>query len=176
MFHLLAGLVLCCLVCRLLPTFVHRRSPSTTPVAPAPLISLVGLSFHSFLLLPPLPPFPWAPPTADAWRCLLRCASSSCHLAMNRSTSSGTPPCHFPTFFAAVDHSKVSTPDVKGECSADPSVTRNFPTVFGYASMSILKLSARPRVLPASHRAEHYSTGYSLLVLPQWSLLSLRST
>ena len=66
------------------------------------LVGLVPcyLSAASFLLLSttvsvrlfPLPsPFPWTPPTTDAWRFLFNFASFSCHLTMNRSASSRTP-------------------------------------------------------------------------------------
>ena len=117
------GLVPCYPVCHLLPTFVHRSSPSTPPVPP--LLAFPWSSFLPLLLLPPLPPFPWIPPTPDARRCLLSSASSSCHLTMDRSAASRTPRYHFPAFFDAVDHSAVSTPSTKGASSVDPSVARN---------------------------------------------------
>ena len=46
-------------------------------------------------------------------------------LAMNRSAASRIPRCHFPAFFAAVDHSAVSTPNTKGASSVDPKAARN---------------------------------------------------
>ena len=56
MLHLLVGLVPCYPVCRLLPTFAHRRFPST-PVPPLAPVSLIG-----FPSTPPVarpPPSPW---------------------------------------------------------------------------------------------------------------------
>ena len=134
------GLVSCYPVCRLLPIFVHRGLSSTRPVAP-------------------LPQSPWAPPTADARRCQLSCASSSCHLTMNRLGSSRTPRYLFPAFFAAaaVDHSAVSTPNTKGKGSVNPSVARKAPRSSTlHLSMLNLTLPARSRVLPASRRPEQY--------------------
>ena len=95
---------------------MHRGSPSTPPVVlPIPLATFLPL-----LLLPPLPPFPWALPTVDARPCLLSCASSSCHLTMIRSAASRTPRYHFPpAFFSAVHHSAISTPNTKRGCSVD---------------------------------------------------------
>ena len=54
--------------------------------------------FLPLLMLPPLSPFPLKPPTAYAQRCLIRCASFSRHLTMNRSAASRTPRYHFPVF------------------------------------------------------------------------------
>ena len=53
-----------------------------------------------------------------------RCASSSCHLTMNRSLLQG-PPVPLPRLFTAVGHSAASTPNTEGERSLDPSVARN---------------------------------------------------
>ena len=118
MFHLLlliVGLVPCYPDCRLLPTFVHRGFPHTPPLV-APLPPSPWSGFLPLFLLPPLPLFPWALPTADAPCRLLSCASSSCNLTMSHSAALRTPRHRFPACFAAVDHSAVSTPNTKGEC------------------------------------------------------------
>ena len=63
-------------------------------------------------LWPSFPPPPWAPPTADAPRCKLNCASSSCHLTMNRSAASRTPRYHFSAFLLqwTTARSQLQTP------------------------------------------------------------------
>ena len=164
MFHslLIVGLVPCYPDCRFFPTFAHRGSPYTPRVAPRAPIPLVEF-ISPLLLLPPRPPFPWAPPTVYARRCLLSCASSSCHVTMNRSAVSRTPRYHFPAFLVVVGHSAVSTPNTKGECPFHPSVARSF---LGSSTMhlcQILKRFARSRALPTSHRPEHYLGNRSLL-------------
>ena len=65
------------------------------------------------------------PCQADARRWLLSCASSSCHLTMNRSASARTPRYHFPTYFAAVTTARSQSPDTRGGCSVGPSVARS---------------------------------------------------
>ena len=136
MLHLVVGLEPCYPVCRFLPIIVIHREFTHTP--PVPWSGL-----HPVLLVPALPPLPWAPPTADARDCLLSCASSSWHLTMNRSAASRRSRYHSPVFFCAVDHNAVSTPNTKGGYSVDPLVTRNPPRSPTYSYMPSLKLFAR---------------------------------
>ena len=87
---------------------------------------------------------------------------------MNRSAASRASRHHSPAFFSAVDHSAVSTLNTQGECSFRSSLGGSeLPKVYDYTSMPSLKLSARSRVLPTSHRPEHYRTGQSLLASPR---------
>ena len=58
--------------------FCPPRFPFYSSCCP-PLPAFPRLGFLP-LFPPPLPSFPWAPPTANSRRCLLSCASSSCHL------------------------------------------------------------------------------------------------
>ena len=106
--------------CHLLPTFVHRSFYSLLSVPPLPAFPWSGV-------LPPLFPFLWTPPTANARRCLPRCVVSSRYLTMYSPADSRTPRYHFLAVFAAVDHNAVSAPKPKGESSTHPSVARNSP-------------------------------------------------
>ena len=92
-----------------------------------PKQTILWSGFLPLLLLPPLSAFPWAPPAADARRCLLGSASSSPHLTITRYTLlQGFLRYLVPAFFAdAVDHSAVSTPSTKGASSVDPPSARN---------------------------------------------------
>ena len=118
--YFLVGLVLAALSAI---SFLLSSTAVPVHVFLLPLLPAFPLSgFLPFLLLPPLPPFPWIPPTADARSCLPSCAPSSCHLTMRRSKGSRHPWYHFSASLAPVDHSAVSTPNIKRASSVDPSV------------------------------------------------------
>ena len=130
-----------------------------------PLPAFPWLGFLPLLVLPLLPPFPWAPPTADARRCLLSCASSSCHLTMNRSAASATTRYHFPAFSAGVDHSAASPPNTKAECSVDLSVAWNSlrsATMLILQACIVRQVSGSP-IQPSPQKRN--PTGESLLAL-----------
>ena len=171
----MVGLVPCYPVCYPLPTFVHRGFASTPPVAPSAPIPLVGFPSTPLVAPPapiPLVGFPSAPPVAPLPPIPLDTTHGGCAalstqpclvLSPLHHESFGCAPrnprYHVPVIIAPVDHSAVSTPDPKGECSVDPSVARDSLRSSDYVSMPSLKLSARSRVLPTSHRPEHCPTG-----------------
>ena len=134
---------------------------SSTAVSPLrivfphlPAFSCSG--FRPLFLLPPPAAFPRTPPTAGARRCPFSSASSSCHLTMNRSAASRTP------LYTTSPPSSLQWTTARSQLRTPrghPSLAQNSSKVFGYASIPSLKLPPRSRVLPTSHRSEHYPTG-----------------
>ena len=106
--------------------FRPSRFPFYSSCWPPSPISWVGFPFIAHVA--PNPRLPLGTTYVDARRRLLSYASSSCHLAMSRSTASGGPlgttP---PAFLDAVYHRAVSTPNTKEKCSVDSSVAQNSP-------------------------------------------------
>ena len=100
MFRSLVGLL--CLATRPAVFFLLSSIVDSHTLLLLPPISLFPWSGSPPLpLLLPLPPFPWAPLTVDARRCLLSCAPSSCHFTMNPSAASIPPRYHPPRLFCS---------------------------------------------------------------------------
>ena len=128
---LIVGLVPSYPACRLLSYVGPPRFPFYFFGLPPRPHSLFRVSLL-LLLLPALPPFP-----LGITHC--GCAALPTQLGLILVPLYHEPfGCfedtryHFPASFAAVDHSPVSTPSTKGDCSVDPSVARNSPEVFDY--------------------------------------------
>ena len=142
----------------LLPTVVHHGFPFTRPGSTPPaLVPYIGFSFTSPLAPPP--PCSWAPPTADARRCLFCCAASWLQLTMNRLPASRTPGYLFPAIIAAVNPQCGQR--FKNQMrSVDSSVGRNCLRSSTMHLCQVLRLmSATSRVLPTNRCSERDPTG-----------------
>ena len=152
-------------VCRLLPAFVYRGFPSTPPVASPPRIPSVG--FSSTPPVAPPPPVPLGIPH-DGCAALL---AQLCLILVS--------PLHEP-FVCFKDPPGTTSPPfslqwtiVRSQLYSPrgsvPLILRWLGTPHRSSTamhLQYLCMSARCRVLPASRRPEHYSTGQSLLALP----------
>ena len=143
MFTFLVGLVPCCPVCHLLPTFVYGSFPSTSPVPLHSRIPLVGF-----------PPTPLSLDTTHGGCAALptQLSLSSCHLTMNCSAASRTPRYNSATCWL---HKAVSTPNTKGGSSVDPSVARNPPRCSTMHLCQVLNCPPGLGFSPTSHRPDH---------------------
>ena len=137
---------------------------------------LAALSAVSFLLsstavslrlLPPPPfPFPWAPPTADAWRFLLKSASSLRHFHEPLDCFEDPPGPLARLLCCSGPHRGLKTPNTNLECSVDPFVALNTLSVRSSTRHLCQVFHCPPGLRPSPPAIVHH-TGQSRLVLPR---------